>query len=381
MKKAKAAPTRIGQADPAERPDRRGLRPSDPLGLRNGPAWPNRIALAPLTNQQSNPDGTLPDDELRGRRRRAIGGFGMVMTGAAHVSPEGQAFNGQLAAWDDKFLPGLKQLADALRSNGAVPCVQLHHGGMRANPALSGRPAVGPWDDAKHGIRSLTTSEVRRVVDDFAQAARRVQRAGFDGVEIHGAHGYLLAQFLDGHRNVRQDGYGGDLAGRSRIVFDVLTAVRKMTAPGFQVGIRLSPWRYGVKLEESLVVAERIMASGLVDFLDMSLWDVESRSTHPGHARRTLTELFAALPRNGTRLGVAGKISSAASVQRCLDQGADFVLVGTGGILQHDFANQVLADPDFVGIEQPVSRIHLEQQALGPKFINYLATAWDDFVC
>jgi 2,4-dienoyl-CoA reductase-like NADH-dependent reductase (Old Yellow Enzyme family) len=186
----------------------------------------------------------------------------MVMTCAAHVRPDGQAFAGQLAVWNDKFLPGPERLADALRADGAVSCVQLHHGGMRAKPAVSGHPAVAPWDDAERGVRSLTTSEIQSIVEDFARAAHRVQRAGFDGVEIHCAHGYLLAQFLDGRHNVRQDGYGGDLACRSRILFDVLTAVRQATEPGFQVGIRFSPWRNGVVLDESLAVAERIMARG-----------------------------------------------------------------------------------------------------------------------
>jgi 2,4-dienoyl-CoA reductase-like NADH-dependent reductase (Old Yellow Enzyme family) len=356
-------------------------RPGYPLVLRNGPAWPNRIALAPMTNLQSNDDGSLHEDELRWLRRRAVGGFGMVMTCAAHVAPEGQGFQGQLAVWDDRFLPGLTRLATALRSDGVVSNVQLHHGGVRADPAVSGLTRVAPWDDSERGARALTTAEIREVVANFARAARRVEQAGFDGVEIHGAHGYLLAQFLSADRNTRTDGYGGDLESRSRIIFEVLEAIRETTKPGFQVGIRLSPLRYGIVLPEALTLAEKVMASGLVDYLDMSLWDVETRSSEPEHEGRTLTELFAALPRHGTRLGVAGKIVSGRSVQWCLDNGADFVLVGTGAILQHDFASRVLADPLFVSIDQPVSRQHLADEAVGPRFIHYLATDWDDFVC
>lgn len=354
-------------------------QPGDPLGFRNGPAWPNRLAVAPLTNRQSNDDGTLHEDELRWLRRRAVGGFGMVMTCAAHVAPAGQAFAGQLAIWDDKFLPGLTRLSSALRAHGAVSSVQLHHGGARASTSLSGSASVAPWGDSTRDVRALTTEEVAEVVEDFARAGARAQQAGFDGVEIHGAHGYLLAQFLDRDRNTRKDRYGGDLASRSRILFEVLEAVRATTEPGFQVGIRLSPWRYGVTLTESLEVAQEVMGSGLVDYLDMSMWDVRGCSTDPSHDGRTLTDLFSALPRHGTRLGVAGKVTSAESVQWCLDR-ADFVLIGTGAILHHDFARRVLADPSFVSVGQPVSRRHLQDEDLGPRFIDYLATTWDDFV-
>lgn len=350
----------------------------DRLVLRSGPAWPNRLALAPLTNQQSNADGTLHDDELRWLARRAAGGFGHVLTCAAHVSPAGQAFPGQLAVWDDRFLPGLERLAAAVRAEGAVSAVQLHHGGARAVAELTGTQPVAPWDDPERGVRALTTAEVRAVMDDFVSAALRVQRAGFDGVELHGAHGYLLGEFLDAGRNTRTDEFGGDLAGRSRALFETLAAVREATGPDFQVGVRLSPVRFGIVLSEALQVAEQVMASGLADHLDMSLWDVRTPSAE--HDGRTLTELFAALPRHGTRLGVAGKITSGADVKWCLDAGVDFVLVGTGAILHHDFASRVLADHTFTSVAQPVSRRHLADEAVGPRFVDYLATTWDDFV-
>lgn len=356
-------------------------RPAEPLDLGRGPVWPNRLVLAPLTNRQSNADGSLHDDELRWLRQRAVGGFGVVMTCAAHATPEGQAFPGQLAVWDDRFLPGLQRVAAALKDNGAVSAVQLHHGGCRAKKDVSGLQPVAPWDDEGRGVRALTTPEVKAVVRRFAEAARRVESAGFDGVEIHGAHGYLLAQFLDPIHNLRRDEYGGSLENRSRIVFEVLRAVRAATGPDFQVGLRLSPARFGIVLGEALVLAERVMASGLIDYLDMSLWDVGIRSEEPGHGGRTFTELFAELPRAGVKLGVAGKVATGATAQWCLDNGADFVLVGTGAILQHDFAARVIADPGFESVPQPVAREHLEAQAIGPKFIEYLATSWDDFVC
>lgn len=361
----------------------------DPMSLARGPLWSNRLALAPLTNQQSNADGSLHDDELHWLTMRAAGGFGLVMTCAAHVSQAGQAFPGQLAVWDDRFLPGLTRLASALAERGAPSAVQLHHGGARARHELSGLRPRAPWDDPSRGVRALSTDEISSIVGDFASAAQRVERAGFDGVEIHGAHGYLLCQFLDSRHNARTDGYGGTLENRSRMIFEVLDAVRAATGPSFQVGLRLSPERYGVLLSESCHVAERAMTSGLVDYLDMSLWDVEQRphrdsGAHPSFSDlpvgATLLEVFASLPRGNARLGVAGKIPSGAVAQSCLERGADFVLVGTAAILQHDFARRVLSDPSFSSIDHPVSRAHLEAQGLGCTFIDYLANDWDDFV-
>ncbi|UTM39803.1 NADH:flavin oxidoreductase (plasmid) [Rhodococcus pyridinivorans] len=365
------------------------MKLSNPLSLARGPQWSNRLLLAPLTNHQSNADGSLHDDELRWLTMRAAGGFGLVMTCAAHVSQAGQAFPGQLAVWDDRFLPGLTRLASALAERGAASAVQLHHGGARARHEHSGLQPVAPWDDPSRGVRALSTGEIGNVVNDFASAAHRVERAGFDGVEIHGAHGYLLAQFLDSRHNTRTDGYGGTLENRSRMLFEVLEAVRAATSPSFQVGLRLSPERYGVLLPESCHVAERAMASGLIDYLDMSLWDVEKRphnDTSPHSLVRdeatgtTLLDVFASLPRGNTRLGVAGKISSGTMAQSCLDRGADFVLLGTAAILQHDFARRVLTDPSFSSIDQPVSREYLATQGLGRNFIDYLANDWDDFV-
>ncbi|NDV04918.1 NADH:flavin oxidoreductase [Rhodococcus sp. IEGM 248] len=354
-------------------------RVENPMSLERGPDWSNRLVLAPLTNQQSHVDGSLHEDELQWLRTRAAGGFGMVLTCAAHVSRGGQGFPGQLAVWSDRFLPGLARLATVLREQGTPSAVQLHHGGMRARPELSGVPPIAPWDDPSRGVRAMTTDEIHCLIDDFASAARRVERAGFAGVEVHGAHGYLLCQFLDARRNNRTDGYGGTFDNRSRVIFEVLEAVRAATGPSFQVGVRLSPERYGITISESRLLAEEVMTSGLVDYLDMSLWDVSKRP-HGDDSGSTLIDAFASLSRGKAKLGVAGKILSGTVAQSCLDRGADFVLIGTAAILHHDFAARVLADPAFTSLCQPVSRRHLETQHLGGAFIDYLATDWDDFV-
>jgi 2,4-dienoyl-CoA reductase-like NADH-dependent reductase (Old Yellow Enzyme family) len=199
-------------------------------------------------------------------------------------------------------------------------------------------------------------------------------------VELHGAHGYLLAQFLDAEHNQRSDRYGGSFDNRTRILFELIAGIRAATAPGFQLGLRLSPERFDIRMSEALALAGQVMASGQIDYLDMSLWDCFKPPQDPAYADRPLIAHFAALPRHGTQLGVAGKIMDAATAQRCLDAGADFVLIGRGAMLHHDFARRALADPAFRCIERPVSRAHLEAEGLGPAFIQYVTSTWPRFV-
>lgn len=350
-----------------------------PLDLARGIAWPNRLALAPLTNKQSHPDGTLSDDERRWLVARAEGGFAMVMTCATYVAPEGQAWDGQLGISAERHVEGLRGLADELRSAGAVSAVQLHHGGLRADAQVSGHQTVAPWADASKGVRALTTSEVRAAVDAFVQAAQRADRAGFDGVQVHGAHGYLVGQFLDGRHNHREDGYGGSAEDRSRFLLEILEGIRQTTRPDFQLGLRLSPERFGIELAEARALVADVLTHQRVDHLDLSLWDVR-KSVHGSDDDTLLLEHFADLPRHGVAVGYAGKVLGSADVAWCLDHGADFVTIGTGAILDHDFAGRTLTDPTYVSTPQPVTRAHLEAELVGPAFIDYLATNWDDFV-
>jgi 2,4-dienoyl-CoA reductase-like NADH-dependent reductase (Old Yellow Enzyme family) len=352
-------------------------RLDDALVLKRGPSWAHRVALAPLTNLQSHPDGTLSDDEFRWLVKRAEGGFALTMTCAAHVQRGGQGFPGQLGIFDDRHLPGLSRLAAAIRAAGSVSSVQLQHSARRAEPGLTGEERVSPFDDAETGARALTPDEIETLIEAFVAAALRAEAAGFDGIELHGAHGYMLAAFLDSDLNLRDDGWGGDYDGRTRIFFAILERLRARCRPDFQVGVRLSPERFGIRLADSVRLAGDLMASGHIDYLDMSLWDVfKAPEEAPG---TRLIDHFAGLPRHGVALGVAGKILDAARAQACLDAGADFVMIGRGAILHHDWAARALADPGFAAISPPVTRAHLAAEGLGPAFITYMGT-WKGFI-
>lgn len=350
-----------------------------PLSFRRGPAMKNRFMLAPLTNCQSHADGTLSDAEYNWLTHRATGGFGLVMTCAAHVQRAGQGFPGQLGAFSDDHLPGLARLAAGIKAGGAISAVQLHHAGIRAPADLIGERPRGPSEDKETNARALTEGEVEALIEDFVAAAVRCEKAGFDGVEIHGAHGYILCAFLSPELNRRSDRFGGALENRARIVLDIIAGIRARTRPDFQLGLRLSPERFGLKFAEQREVARMVLATGALDYLDMSLWDVFKAPVEAEFATKPLIDWFADLPRGETRLGVAGKLTNAADCRRVLDHGADFALIGRGAILHHDFPKRIAADADFRAIQLPVTRAYLANERLSPTFIDYMNN-WKGFV-
>jgi 2,4-dienoyl-CoA reductase-like NADH-dependent reductase (Old Yellow Enzyme family) len=350
-----------------------------PLSFQHGPAMKNRFMLAPLTNLQSHADGRLSDDEYHWLTLRARGGFGLTMTCAAHVQARGQGFPGQLGCWSDAHLDGLRRLASGIHAAGSLAFVQLHHAGMRSPADLIGTQPVCPSDDAETGARALSLAEVEELREDFVAAAVRADRAGFDGVELHGAHGYILSQFLSPKYNRREDGYGGSLDQRGRLVFEIVTGIRARCRPDFTLGLRVSPERFGLELGEMREFVQRVLHDGRLDFVDLSLWDAFKLPNEASFQGRPLLDWFMDLERGAVRLGVAGRIMDGATAQKCLDHGADFVTIGRGAVLHHDFPERVRANPDFAAIPLPVTVEHLRAEGLGPAFIEYMKT-WQGFV-
>lgn len=350
----------------------------DTVSFAHGPAMPNRFMLAPLTNMQSHPDGTLSDDEKHWLVKRAEGGFGLVMTCAAHVQKRGQGFPGQLGTFSDDHVPGLTGLATAIKSHGSVAVVQLHHAGRRSPADLIGESPVCPSDDPETGARALTTDETEELIADFVKAAVRCDRAGFDGVELHGAHDYMICEYLSPELNRRSDRYGGSLENRARLLMEIVSGIRHECRPDFNLSVRLSPERFGMQTPEICEVYGRLVDVG-VDFVDMSLWDVFKEPADPDFAGRRLVDVFAAIPRGRTRLGVAGKLYSADDARRAIDAGADMVVLGRGAILHHDFPEQVRRDGDFVMRDLPVTPETLKNEGLSDSFVGYMRN-WKGFV-
>ena len=353
--------------------------PFDVVTFAHGPAMKNRFMLAPLTNQQSNPDGTLSDDEERWLTMRAAGGFGMTMTCASHVESRGKGFEGQLGCFSDEHLPGLTRLAAGIRAQSSVAIVQLHHAGRRAPAELIGTSPVAPAGDAKYGARALTTAEVEEVIESFIAAAVRCDLAGFDGVELHGAHDYLLCEFLNAEFNDRTDDYGGSREARFRIFDEIISGIRRRCRPDFHLGVRLSPERFGMATADVIDAFERLVATEKVDLIDLSLWDVFKEAADEQFASRPLLEVFTDLDRGAVRVAVAGHLYCGSDVQRALDGGADIVVIGRAAITNHDFPRLLQADPTAAMRELPVPREVLAAEGLGPSFIEYMSN-WKGFV-
>lgn len=191
----------------------------------------------------------------------ARGEVGLIISGYAFVSPEGRSSPRQLAVYDDRFLPGLGEMAGGVQAAGGKLALQVVHGGCMANAALSGLEPLGPSALAKDGraiCRMMSREDIAGTVSAFAQAAGRAQQAGFDAVQIHAAHGFLISQFLSYAFNQRTDEYGGNLANRARFLLEVVAAVRRTVGPAYPVLVKINSEDF---LESGLARAEAVEVS------------------------------------------------------------------------------------------------------------------------
>jgi 2,4-dienoyl-CoA reductase-like NADH-dependent reductase (Old Yellow Enzyme family) len=241
-----------------------------PLTLRCGLVLANRITIAPMTTWSSHQDGTIHPDEIAYLRRRSRGPA-LVMTAACYVQPEGHAFEGQWSCHDDAMLPSLHAAAEAIKAEGALAVLQIHHGGRMCPASILGHAPVSasavaaerPGADLP---RAMTEDEILACIDAFAAATRRAIAAGYDGVEIHGANTYLLQQFFSPHSNRREDRWGGTLENRMlfplTVTRAVLTAAAEADRP-FAVGYRFSPEEIenpGITLEDTMQLVDALVA-------------------------------------------------------------------------------------------------------------------------
>ena len=347
----------------------------------------NRISLAPMTNGQSLDDGSLGNDEYHWLVRRAESGFGMIITCAAHVSPEGQGWPGELGIWDDKHIPGLTRLAEGIKMHGSLAIVQLFHGGARSPEFVTG---VQPWSASSHiytpgstqvQVREASEADIIRVITDFTAAAVRAKTAGFDGIELHAAHGYLLHQFLSTATNMRTDKWGGSLDNRSRLLRKILENINNQISSGFLVGVRISPEdKYtfkGIDFDESRQLAG-ILAEEGADFIDVSSWNaLKKPDKYPDNEKALITIFREKLPQN-TALMTAGEIWSAKDAETAIEYGADMVALGRVAIAHPDWP-VMATNIDYSPVQPPFTSLHLQKAGLGPAFVEYMRK-WKGFV-
>lgn len=344
----------------------------DPIRLNDSATSRNRWCLAPMTNTQSEEDGVVGADEKKWLESQASAGFGLVLTCAAYVMRQGKAWDGQMGAYREDLLPGLKDLTEAVRLEGALPILQLFHGGARAPSFLTGSQPVSAssfYMDVPgfEEPRALGFEEIDDIVEAFASATALAKRAGFAGVEIHGANGYLITQFLSTETNLRSDEYGGDLEGRARFLMEIMERCRSAVTPSFLIGVRLSPEGIGLDLDETVTVARWLVGKG-ADFIDISHIDVAAPAQkYPDDNRPVFAYFREAV---GEEILIAGGgIVSSEQADAALEAGADLVFAGRGAIGNADFVNRLKSgeklDPP------PYSRAHLQDIGRTNRFINY----------
>jgi 2,4-dienoyl-CoA reductase-like NADH-dependent reductase (Old Yellow Enzyme family) len=316
----------------------------DPITLR-GLTVRNRIWLAPMCQYAVEAgDGVPTDWHLVHLGARATGGFGLVITEANAVSSEGRISPQDVGIWNDEQQAAWSRIVGFLHAQGAAAGTQLAHAGRKAStfspwrgdgtvPAAEGGwDAVGPSAAAFQGYaepQALSAEEIRGVVDDFAAAARRADAAGFDVVELHGAHGYLLHQFLSPLANHRTDTYGGSFENRTRLIVEVVDAVRSAWPADKPLLVRLSATDWvegGWTVEESCELSAVLKEHG-VDLVDVSSGGLDARqeiTVGPGYQVPFSHDVRA---KAGVATGAVGLITDPAQAQQILDDGdADVVL-------------------------------------------------------
>jgi 2,4-dienoyl-CoA reductase-like NADH-dependent reductase (Old Yellow Enzyme family) len=320
--------------------------------LRSGIQLKNRIVLAPMTHMSSHQDGTVSNEELAYYARRS-GGAGMVITACTYVTPNGKGFPGQFAADSDEFIPSLRRLAASIKEKGAKAVLQIFHGGRLCpsvavpNGDVVSASAIPSEKVGSVMPRALTEVEIEAIIHGFGEATRRAIEAGFDGVEIHGANGYLVQQFFSPHSNQRHDRYGGSVEKRLTfplaLVDEVLRVVKAHAAEPFLVGYRFSPEEAetpGITMEETFVLIDALADKNL-DYLHVSLndfWSIPKRGAEGTRSRMEIIQ-----ERVGSKVAVigVGAIATADQALKALQTGVPLIALGRAFLIEPDWVEKV----------------------------------------
>ncbi len=320
-----------------------------PLKIKNM-ELPNRVVVPPMGTNLGNDDATVSDALLAYMRRRSESGAGLIIVEVSAVHPSGASIESEIGVYDDRFLDGLTRLAAVIHEGGGKAALQLHHAGressflVRKGEAIA--PSAIPSPIHRQAAREMTAEDIQEIIASFGRAAIRAREAGFDAVEVHGAHGYLLAQFLSARSNQRNDEYGGSMKNRARFTVEVLEEVRKCVGDDFPVSLRISTEEFiknGYTLEDLQPVLPDFVKAG-ADIIHASI------GTHgsPGGITSAPAEY-----EPGFNSGAARKIKEIVDVPVITVNRYDDPFLADRVIARGDadlvaFGRQTLADPDFL---------------------------------
>lgn len=319
----------------------------------------NRVVMAPMGTLLCGANGEVSDQLVKYYEKRAAGGTGLIVVEVACVeSVLGKAVSAQICIDDDRFIPGLSRLAGAVQKYGSKIFLQLHHAGNQSNSSVTGgKQIVAPSSVTNSAVgelpRELTTEEVKDLVRKFVNAAVRAQKAGMDGVELHGAHGYLICEFLSPHTNRRDDQYGGNFENRMRLATEIIKGTKEKCGNDFPVIVRFSADEFtgkGIDLQQGKVIAQALEFAG-ADALDISAGTYESMQTviEPLTFSEGWKVYLAEEIRNVVNIPViaVGAIKRPVTAENILkEQRADFIALGRALLCDPEWVNKAVEEKD-----------------------------------
>lgn len=313
--------------------------------LNNGVEIKNRLVVAPMTHFGANDDGTLGEEEAKFLANRAQD-MGMFITAATLIAKNGKTFHGQPEAILETHLESLKKTADILKNQGAKAILQIHHGGIRSiAELLEGREKISASAHPESATREASEQEIKDLIQGFANAADLALRAGFDGVELHGANGYLIQQFFSAEFNRRNDNWGGSLEKRLNFPLAVVDAVVKVREkhqkPEFIIGYRFSPEEAGEKgitMADSFALIDALLTKPL-QYLHISLWDFYKKARRGADTNLTrIEQIHSHIAGKLPLIGVGNLLTGAAVRQAFATGWAEFIALGKAVMINPNLA-------------------------------------------
>jgi len=308
----------------------------------------NRIVMPGLASFLIEDGGSITDATIEHYRLRAAGGPAMVIMEACAVSPEGIVSPHQARIDDDRFIEGLSKIASVMKSEGTAPAIQIHHGGRQTSIKVIKQkplaPSPLPCPAIRGDVEPLTINGIQELVRKFGHATNRALDAGFELIEIHGAHGYLINQFLSGFSNIREDEYGGDVTGRTRFAKEIVQEVRKHLPEDFPLSFKISAQEFvsgGLTVDESIEILNILVQAG-VDVVQVSAgndatpeWICQPMFMEKACLLDSAERIKKAL---GIPIMAVGRINDPVIANEIIEKGkADLVCIGRG----------LLADPEM----------------------------------
>ncbi|MCK8607229.1 NADH-dependent flavin oxidoreductase [Apilactobacillus ozensis] len=364
--------------------------------FKNGIQVDNRLVMAPMTTWSSNSDYTVSKEEIKYYEKRAKGP-GLIITGCTPVMPNGIGFTNEFAAYDDKFIPSLKKLSKAAKSGGAKAILQIFHAGNKAIPQVVGKENVVSASNVPTGKTSfadslvpkqLNNDDILKIIKAFGDTTRRAIQAGFDGIELHGAHGFLIQNFLSPYYNRRDDNWGGSLENRMKfalcIVDEVKSVIDEYADGPFILGYRVSPEESvngGLRIDDTYGLIDALI-NKKVDYIHASLSNaLTSKPVDTKNSSETYLSLINKHINNKVPFIAAGALTNPRLVEDALKNGLDFAAVGHGLIINPDWMYNI-SNNNEEKIQSSIKLSELDQLKLPDKLWKTIKNSgkWFDIV-